>query len=173
MSFYHPSPRRRSYSLSQPSHMAGSSYPYPTTPYSGYNSLAPTYNDMPGYSPQTFYVAPSISGRSRSRSRSRPRHSHGHSHSHGHGHSQRRSRSHHRHHVPQRRSHSTTSHRLQRPNHQVRFSMAKTERSAHLLLLYLARLTPITSNQDYLSPPITPLPFYWRAHPQFLWFGEQ
>jgi hypothetical protein len=132
MAYYVPSTPRhrgRSYSLSQPSQMAGSSYPYPTTPYSGYNQLAPSYNT--GYNtPQTFYVAPSEAGRSRSRSRSRPAHSH-----HGHGHSGRRSRSHHRSHGHQRRSHSTTSHRHQRPSHHVRFSMSKPERSAQFSLV--------------------------------------
>lgn len=122
--------RGRSYSLSQPTQMAGS-YPYPTTPYSGYGQLAPTYYDNPGYNPsQTFFVAPSASGRSRSRSRSRPAHSH-----HGHGHTGRRSRSHHRGHGHQRRSHSTTSHRHQRPSHHVRFSMSKPERSAQFSLV--------------------------------------
>ncbi|KAH8999401.1 hypothetical protein EDB92DRAFT_960860 [Lactarius akahatsu] len=116
MSFYVPSTpsrhRSRSYSLAQPPQMATSSYPYPATPYSGYNTLAPNYYDTPGYNnSQTYYVAPSISGRSRSRSRSR------HAHGHGHGHSHRRSHSHHHHHGHQRRSHSTTSHRHQRPSH--------------------------------------------------------
>ena len=141
MTFYNPSAqsrhRSRSYSLSQPTQMG---YPYPTTstPYSAYNSLPPTQFD-PGYNTnQTFYVAPSISGRSRgrSRSRSRSRPAHGHSHGHGHSHSQRRSRSHNRHHGHQRRSHSTTSHRLQRPSHHVRFSMSKTERSAQVLCYF-------------------------------------
>lgn len=135
MAYYVPSTpsrhRARSYSLSQPLPMAGSSYPYPTTPYSNYSQLAPSYN--PGYNPsQTFYVAPSISGRSRSRSRSRPAHS-----NHGRSHSHRRSRSHHRSHGPQRRSHSTTSHRHQRPSHHVRFSMSKTERLAHFSFGYI------------------------------------
>ncbi|KAI9466725.1 hypothetical protein BJY52DRAFT_11415 [Lactarius psammicola] len=111
MSFYVPSTpsrhRSRSYSLAQPTQMAATTYPYPATPYSGYNTLAPYY-DTP--SSQTYYVAPSISGRSRSHSRSR------HSHGHGHGHSHRRSHSHHRH-GHQRRSHSTTSHRQHRPSH--------------------------------------------------------
>lgn len=170
MAYYVPSTpsrhRGRSYSLSQPIQMAGSSYPYPTTPYSGYNQLAPSYNT--GYNPsQTFYVAPSVSGRSRSRSRSRPAH-------HGRSHSNRRSRSHHRSHGHQRRSHSTTSHRHQRPSHHVRFSMSKTERLAQFSSgLYLAWLTPTSSTKNNLSPPNTPLSDDRRAHPQFLWFGEQ
>src|SRR5258708_7360878 len=110
MSFYVPSTpgptRHRSHSYSQPVPMVASSYPYPTTPY-GYNNTLPlgsNYYDSPGYnSSQTYYVAPSISGRSRSHSR--PRHSHGHGHS-SHGHSHRRSHSHHRQHGHQRRSHS-------------------------------------------------------------------
>ncbi|KAH9050091.1 hypothetical protein EDB84DRAFT_728644 [Lactarius hengduanensis] len=129
MSFYVPSTpsrhRSRSYSLAPPPQMAATSYPYPATPYSGYNTLAPNHYDTPGYNnSQTYYVAPSISGRSRSRSRSRPAHGH------GHGHTHRRSHSHHRHHGHghQRRSHSTTSHRHQRPSHHVRFSLSRNER---------------------------------------------
>ncbi|KAI9448326.1 hypothetical protein H4582DRAFT_80680 [Lactarius indigo] len=133
MSFYVPSTpsrhRSRSYSLAQPTQMAATTYPYPATPYSGYNTLAPNYYDNPSYnSSQTYYVAPSISGRSRSRSRSR--HAHGHSH----GHSHRRSHSHHHPHGHQRRSHSTTSHRHRRPSHHA-----------------------LTANpQASLIPPITP-----------------
>jgi hypothetical protein len=141
--------RGRSYSLSQPPQMAGSSYPYPNTPYSGYNSLAPSYHDNPGYNPsQTFYVAPSISGRSRGRSRSRSRSRPAHSHSHGHGHSGRRSQSHHRNHGHQRRSHSTASHRHQRPSHHVRFSMSKTERLAQFsLILFSAAHTNLLKQE--------------------------
>jgi hypothetical protein len=136
MSFYVPSTptRHRSRSFAQPLPIAGSSYPYPNTPYSGYNTLAPYY-DSPGHnSSQTYYVAPSISGRSRSRSRSRHGHAPSHSRSHGHS-SNRRSHSHHRQHhgrqpSHQRRSQSTTSHRHQRPSNHVRFSMSKTERLA-------------------------------------------
>jgi hypothetical protein len=43
----------------------------------------------------------------------------------------------------------------------------------NFLWLYLAWLTPTSSNKNNLSPPNTPLPNYWRAHPQFLWFGAQ
>jgi hypothetical protein len=84
-----PPARGRGYSLSQPG------YPYPATPYSGYNTLAPSYG-MPGMSRSaTYYVTPSVAGRTRSHSR--PRHSSSHHHrSHHHGH---------------RRSHSARPHR--------------------------------------------------------------
>ncbi|KAI0269275.1 hypothetical protein BC834DRAFT_621062 [Gloeopeniophorella convolvens] len=100
--------RGRSYSLSQPQGMpvAGSGYPYPGTPYSGYTSIPSAHS--PYSANQTFYVAPSTTGRTRSRSRSRTRHGHSHSH-HGHGHGH----GHHGHHH-HRRSHSTASHR---PHH--------------------------------------------------------
>src|SRR5260221_11529689 len=96
-SFYvPPSPHRgRTYSHGQPV-----GYPYTSTPYSGYNALpAPgPFYDAPGVSRSaTYYVTPSISGRSRSHSRPRRSHSH------------HRSRSHHgQHHGHHRRSHSTT-----------------------------------------------------------------
>ena len=125
MSYYGPSTpsRHRSRSFAMPPAVVPS-YPYPTTPYSGYNTLAPSYYDSPGYnSVQPFYVAPSISGRSRSHSRSR------HAHGHGHGHTRHRSQSRHRHHG-HRRSQSTNSHKQHRPNQHVRFSMSRPERLA-------------------------------------------
>jgi hypothetical protein len=136
MTYYVPSTPRhrgRSFSHSHPT-MVAPSYPYPATgtPYSGYQTLAPSYG--PGYnSGRHFVVAPSEAGRSRSRSRTR--HAPGHGRSHGRSHSQHRSRSRTRTTRPhtQRRSHSTTSHRHQRPSHHVRFSMSKTERLAQFL----------------------------------------
>jgi hypothetical protein len=93
-----PPARGRGYALSQPG------YPYPATPYSGYNTLAPSYG-MPGMSRSaTYYVTPSVAGRTRSHSR--PRHSSSHHHrSHHHGH---------------RRSHSARPHRPSAYNHSYR-----------------------------------------------------
>jgi len=93
-----PPVRGRAYSLTQPS------YPYPATPYSGYNTLAPSYHGTPGMSRSaTYYVTPSVSGRSRSHSR--PRHSSHHHRSHHHGH-HRRSHSARPHHRPTGYNHS-------------------------------------------------------------------
>ena len=104
--FVPPSPRRgRTYSLGQPV-----SYPYTSTPYSAYNALPAPIYDTPGVSRSaTYYVAPSIAGRSRSHSRPRRSHSHHRSH---HGH----------HHHGHRRSHSSTP--RYRSNANVRVSIS-------------------------------------------------
>ncbi|KAI0301829.1 hypothetical protein B0F90DRAFT_1667687 [Multifurca ochricompacta] len=63
MSFYVPSTpsrhRSRAYSLAQPAQLPPSAYPYPTTPYSGYNNtLGSTYYDTPGREEVVVTVVP-------------------------------------------------------------------------------------------------------------------
>ncbi|KAI0303112.1 hypothetical protein BC826DRAFT_330539 [Russula brevipes] len=147
-----PPTRGRAYSLTQPS------YPYPATPYSGYNTLAPSYHGTPGMSRSaTYYVTPSVSGRSRSHSR--PRHSSHHHRSQHHGH--------------HRRSHSARPHH--RPSSYVRvFPMGDIE----LCLLTRNFSEPLISppnRRDVLCAPLhlPPIPVARVAHPQLLRPWEQ